>query len=90
MLSSHHSPLSLSKIEHSLPVRENDDCFGSAFGFVDLNPLGVFRPWPLCVTSESGKCFLTASTVNPGHAGNLLFLIAARKVGFVGNPATAW
>ena len=46
-------------------------------GLVDRSPLGVLRPWPLCVSSESGKCLRT----------NCLFLMAASQVGLVGNLA---
>ena len=56
---------------------------------VDLNPLGVRRPCPLFVSSESGKWRRTASKVSPGHDANCLFLIALSHVGLVGNPAAA-
>ncbi len=60
-----------------------------SFGFVDLNPLGVFLPWPLWVSSDSGKCRRTASTDSPGHEAYCLFLMAVIHCGFVGNPAAA-
>ena len=58
-------------------------------GFVDLNLLGVFLPWPLWVLSDSGKRRRTASTDSPGHDANCLFLMATIHCGFVGNPAAA-
>jgi len=46
------------------------------FGRVDLTPAGVFFMWPLAVAVESGRYFLTASVVRPGHEANCLLLIA--------------
>jgi len=60
-----------------------------SLGFVDLNPLGVFLPWPLWVSLDSGKCRRTASTDSPGHDAYCLFLMAVIHCGFVGNPAAA-
>ena len=57
--------------------------------FVDRNPLHVFRPCPLCVSSDSGKCLVTALAVRPGHNAICLFLMAFSHVGFVGKPAAA-
>ena len=48
-----------------------------SLGFVDLNPLGVFLPWPLWVLSDSGKSQRTASTDSPGHNAYCFFLMAA-------------
>ncbi len=42
------------------------------------------------VSSNSGKCLVTAFDVRPGRDANCLFLIAATHVGLVGNPAAAW
>ncbi len=60
-----------------------------SLGFVDLNPLGVFFPWPLWVSLDSGKCRRTASTDSPGHNAYCLFLMAVIHCGFVGNPTAA-
>jgi hypothetical protein len=56
---------------------------------VKRKPLGVFLPWPLCVSSELGKCFLAALRVNPGHDVKCLYWMVASHVGLVVNPANA-
>jgi len=53
-----------------------------SLGFVDLNLLGVFLPWPWWVLSDSGKCRHTASTDSPGHNAYCLFLMAVIHCGF--------
>ncbi len=47
------------------------------------------QQWPVCVSSESGTCFLAVLRVNTGHDVKCLFLMAASHVGLVGNPADA-
>ena len=67
----------------------SSDSRGVAF-FVDRNPLHVFLPCPLWVSSDSGKYLLTASFVSPGHDANWLFLMALTQVDLVGYPAAAY
>ena len=62
----------------------------SCICFVDRSPLLVLRAWPLIVSSDSGKCLVTASVVRPGHDANCLFFTTFIQVGFVGKPAEAW
>ncbi len=58
--------------------------------FVERRPLRVFLPCPFNVSSDSGKCFLTASAVSPGHDAYCLLMMALIHVGLVGYPAAAW
>ncbi len=51
---------------------------------VNRRLLLIFLPCPLCVSSDSRKCFMTASAMRPGHNANCLFLIAVSHVGLVG------
>ena len=43
--------------------------------FVDLTPCHCFSICPCCVSSESGKCFLTSVVVSPGHMTSFLLLL---------------
>ena len=53
--------------------------------FVDLIPFCCLFICPLSVAGhDSGSYFSTASAVSPGHVANWLFLIALRRVAFVG------
>ena len=55
------------------------------FSLVDLIPFCCPFICPLSVAGhESGRYFSTASAVRPGHVANWLFLIALRRVDFVG------
>ena len=44
---------------------------------------------PCWVSSDSGKYFLTANSVSPGHVAKYLDLIALSQVDLVGKPAAA-
>ncbi len=65
-------------------------CSLSTFCFVDLTPWCCFFMCPCCVSSEFGKCFLTAVVVSPGHVTKFPVFIASNHVSFTGNPAAVW
>ena len=62
--------------------------FASIF-FVDLTFIRCSFMCPLSVSSDSGKCLLTDSTVIPGHVTKFPALMAASHVDLGGNPVAA-
>ncbi len=63
---------------------------GVGVGLVNRRPCWMCFMWPFCISSDSGKCFMTLAAVSPGNVVRLPFRIAASKVFSVGKPSAAW
>ena len=56
----------------------------------DCRPIWICFMWPFCVSSDSGKCFMTLAAVSPGSVVRLPFQIDASRVFLLGKPSAAW